>query len=459
MAFKARMAYNQQINPLLLNVQAAEDLLAELYKKKEEKEVELRLVMPKVPVYSVKTKPKVYKRDGSISSLGQNWLKFLAENNLPADNERPVKYIKSYDEPNPQSMNQIKTWLYELGWEPCTFRYEKNKETFERKKVPQVLSEDKTLTPSVAALLKKEPKLILLEGLGLINHRIGLVQGILEKAYDGNGWVSQTLKALTSTHRYRHKTIVNLPKIIKAYGSEIRSLFIAPQDKVVIGIDVKNLESRTRDHSIQPLDPDYVAEMSDPDFDSHLDIAIRSGLLTEEQAEAHKRGESNYSKERSVGKQVNFACVYNVGPETLSINTGFSRSKSEKLIEAYWERNWAVKTYANSLEVKTCLGKKWIKSELSGFWLELRKENDRFSAHNQNAGVFFFDTWTAYLDYFGIKINLQSHDEIVIYVSNCKVDETKEILKKACMMANKKLNLNVVIDIDIQVGNNYGDVH
>jgi malate dehydrogenase (quinone) len=68
-----------------------------------------------------------------------------------------------------------------------------------------------------------------------------------------------------------------------------------------------------------------------------------------------KRGESNYSKERSVGKQVNFACVYNVGPETLSINTGFSRSKSEKLIEAYWERNWAVKTYANSLEVKTSI--------------------------------------------------------------------------------------------------------
>lgn len=461
MAFKARLALTEQLNPLLVNTKGAEDLLIELYKIKSEKEDALKLVMPKIPVYTIKKKPKVmYKQDKTISSLGQKWLDFLVDNNLPADTTSDIKVFKEYLEPNPQSNVQIKNWLYELSWQPCTWRYERNKETGERKQIPQILNEEKELTDSVRVLLDKVPELELLEGLGVVNHRIGFLEGLLEVAYKNDGWVPQTLKAVASTLRFKHKTIVNLPSIHKTYGKEIRSLFVAPEGMLVCGVDVKNLESRTRDHSIQPLDPEYVKEMSDPSFDSHLDIAVVSGLLTEQQSRDHKDGVADYSKQRKVAKQVNFASVYNVGPKTLSINTGFSEDKCRQLLEAYWKRNWSVKEYANSLAVKNCLGRKWVKSELGeGWWLELRSDNDRFSAHNQNAGVMFFDTWCGYLSLHGIVIRLQMHDEILIYVDPLELDKTKAILQKCCVMANKKLNLNITINLDIQIGSNYGQVH
>jgi hypothetical protein len=458
--FKGRRAYEQQLNPLLIDVKAAEDLLLELYTIKQEKESELIKVMPRVPIYITKEKPKVmYKKDGSISTIGQKWLDFLEENNLPADTNKPVRFVKGFEEPNPQSNPQLKGWLYSLGWVPDVFRFERNKISNERKSIPQILNENKELSLSVKALLDKEPNLILLEGLGLVSHRIALVNGILEKAYKNGGWVTQTLKALGSTHRFKHQTIVNLPSVMKPFGKEIRSLFTAPEGMVVCGVDVKNLESRTRDHSIQPIDPSYVEELSDPNFCSHLDIAVVSGMLTAQQAQDHKDGVADYSKERKIAKQINFASVYNVGSKTLSINTGFPIEKCEQLLQSYWERNWAVKEYASRLKVKNCLGGKWLKSELSGFWLELRSDNDKFSAHNQNAGVLFFDTWCAYLALYGIVVRLQMHDEILLYVNPLELERTKQILNKCCAMANKKLNLNVVINVDIQVGINYSETH
>jgi DNA polymerase I-like protein with 3'-5' exonuclease and polymerase domains len=89
----------------------------------------------------------------------------------------------------------------------------------------------------------------------------------------------------------------------------------------------------------------------------------------------------------------------------------------------------------------------------------LRKENDRFSTHNQNYGVTFFDNWQAYLWYYGLKVRLESHDEILLYVKEEEVEEVKILLKRCCEMANRKLNLPVYVDIDIQVGKSYADTH
>jgi hypothetical protein len=118
--FKGRRAYEQQLNPLLIDVKAAEDLLLELYSKKEEKESILRQMLPKVPQYVTKEMPKVmYKKDGTLSTVGSRWIDFLKDNNLPLDNTKPVRFVKDFDEPNPQSNLQIKSFLYSLGWKPC----------------------------------------------------------------------------------------------------------------------------------------------------------------------------------------------------------------------------------------------------------------------------------------------------------------------------------------------------
>ena len=51
------------------------------------------------------------------------------------------------------------------------------------------------------------------------------------------------------------------------------------------------------------------------------------------------------------------------------------------------------------------------------------------------------------------------HDEVLLYVDPSELDKTKAILQKCCAMANKKLNLNITINLDIQIGSNYGEVH
>src|SRR5690606_28605120 len=123
-----------------------------------------------------------------------------------------------------------------------------------------------------------------IEGLSVVNHRIAFVSGILEEAYKNDGRVSQTLHALTSTTRWKHRQIVNVPSQ-GPFAKEIRSLIITPNGYRLIGADLQSLESKIRDHSIIELDPDYIAEMAAPDFDAHLDIAVRSGILTEQQAQ------------------------------------------------------------------------------------------------------------------------------------------------------------------------------
>lgn len=470
LAFKAKCAYIQQINKVLVDKDAAIDLLSKLSVIKLDKEKALAEVMPSVPKFSIKEKPAImYKKDGSISANGEKWFAFLKEHGISEDNEKPVRYVHSWAKPNPQSSVQIKNWLFSLGWEPCTFRFERDKATNEVKQIPQILNEDKELSDSVSLLLDKVPELELLEGLGVINHRISLLEGRKKNnmeerkgiihALDKDNYVAQDLKNITSTHRFRHGALVNIPSPQKPFGKDLRSLFVAPKGKVIIGCDVKNLESRTRDHCIQPLDPDYVEEMSQPGYDNHLDIAVFAGLLTEEQAQAHKDGKEDYSGVRKVAKQLNFAAVYNVGAKTLSRNTGKSIEECYNLLDGYWKRNWAVKEFAESLTVKKALGSKWIKSELTGFWLELRSDNDKFSAHNQNLGVMFFDTWLSYVMLLGVTVVFQTHDEIFFYWDEGQEEKAFKILNKAAKLANKRLNLNVEIGVDAKAGSNYGDVH
>ena len=133
----------------------------------------------------------------------------------------------------------------------------------------------------------KEPKVDLLRGYGVLSHRIGLVKGLLEMV-NQDGYITQEIKGLTSTLRLKHGNVVNLPGVDKPYGSDIRGLFVAPDGYKVFGVDIKNLESKTKDHYIQPLDPKYVEDMSAADWDSHLEISRLAGIMTEDEEKFYK---------------------------------------------------------------------------------------------------------------------------------------------------------------------------
>src|SRR5690606_4947337 len=149
-------------------------------------------------------------------------------------------------------------------------------------------------------------------------------------------------------------------------------------------------------------------------FDPHLDIAIRSGLLTQEQAEAHKAKAEDYSEERQQAKTVNFASTYKVGAKTLARNMKCSQEFAQKLLDGFWERNKAILQVEGSIERKTVRGQLWVKQPVSGFWYSLRAEKDIFSTINQGTAVYVFDTWVKHIMSQGFSVTYQSHDELMI---------------------------------------------
>jgi DNA polymerase I-like protein with 3'-5' exonuclease and polymerase domains len=81
---------------------------------------------------------------------------------------------------------------------------------------------------------------------------------------------------------------VNIPSKRTKWGKEVRSLLKAREGFKLCGSDLSAIENKTKEHFIQPIDPAYVKEMNIKGFDSHLDIAVRSGLMTQDEADFYK---------------------------------------------------------------------------------------------------------------------------------------------------------------------------
>lgn len=464
LTFKMKCAADQEKFGWKLDVERGTEALERLSKLKEEKVAELAQVMPKVPVIKKKARPaKPFKMDGSKSATGVAWFKLLEEKGLPEDYDGVVEYIDGYKEPNPGSHDQIKDWLYGLGWVPSEFKYQRNKETGDIKKIPQVSLDSKhpdypSVCPCVQRLFEKEPKLEVLNGLSVLSHRISILKGFLANV-DEHGYVQAKVQGLTNTLRFKHAVVVNLPGVDKPYGEDIRGCLIAPDGYELCGSDCASLEDRTKQHYMWPHDPEYVKEMTTPDFDPHLDLAVFAKALTGEQAQAHKDGTQKFGAIRKIYKGVNYACVYGAGGPRVAIAAGVSEAEGHRLVEAYWRRNWAVKAIAEEQRVKQCNGRKWLFNPVSKFWYTLRHDKDRFSTLNQGTGVFCFDTWVKHVKAGKVPVIGQFHDEVVCLVRKGKREKLTKFLHECMDKTNKELKLNRELDCSVDFGASYAQIH
>lgn len=460
---KLNVVAEQQSNRMLLDINLIEFEINRLRRLSSQRREELLKAMPKKPVIMKRNKPKVmYKADGELSAHGKRWEEFLMDNNLPSSTEGQVEYVSGYEEPNPDSVPQIKDWLFSLGWEPEHFKYVRNKETNEFRKVPQITDEfDRTeLCSSVLKLSEEVPELSALAGYSTIKHRLAMFEGFLRDK-DSKDKLQWDMGGLTNTFRLKHRKVVNLPNLRAPYAENIRGVFIADRGEYLIGADLSNIEDLTKRHYIKPLDPEYVEAMMSEGYCGHLDIAVRAGMLTQEQADAHKRGDEDYTEERQKAKIVNFSSTYGVGAKTLARSMKTSEKEAKIILDAYWDRNWSVKKFAESCKVKTLDGQMWVKQPVSGFWYTLRTMKDVFSTVNQGTAVFVFDMWLNELRNLGIKISGQMHDELIAKErwDNRSPEEVEEIFKQAMEVVNDKIKLNLKVGFDIDFGRTYLEIH
>lgn len=475
LGFKGKCAAYQEQNPLTLDYPRVLKNIEELEEQQKEKTEALAKVMPKVKKTKWQKKPKsTHKKDGTLSVAGQNWYNALKENGIPITSKEAkclekVRVFSYWEEPNPGSSDQVKQWLFDLGWEPCFYKYVREDDGSERK-IPQVRKEGE-LTPSVLNLMEDNPDLKYLEGLTVVQHRLAIFKGFRDECIpqeDGTYTIAATIGGLTNTLRFKHKKpLVNLPGVDKPYGKEIRGCLMAPEGYEVVGADVVSLEATTKRHYIHPYDPEYADEMGQDTFDEHIDLAVKNGEMSQEDYEWYVRQNEDTTNEperfkklkkiRKGWKPVNYAAVYGIGPPKLSRELGTTKKRASELLDSYWERNWAVLECVKPLKVKRFGNHNWLYNPVSGFWYELRYDKDKFSTLNQGTGVYLFDSWLARCAAEGYMGNAQFHDETLGFTAYKQKTSAKLI--KSVNRLNEELNLNVIMSIDIQYGENYADVH
>ena len=156
LTFKMESAAKAEDAGWKVDLDLVEKSIETLTQQQLEKVEELRQHMPLNKKYTTKRFPKnPLKKDGTLSVQGQKWKDLLKSENRPSNYKGDLKVLKELEPANPGSSDQVKNWLFSLGWVPCTFDYKKNDDGSERA-VPQV-RKDGELTASVKLLIEDNP--------------------------------------------------------------------------------------------------------------------------------------------------------------------------------------------------------------------------------------------------------------------------------------------------------------
>jgi len=454
LSFKMKMAMLQEKSKWKLDVDKANTLLNELELKNEQAINELSKVMPTVPKIAKRKRPKLpFKQDGSLSVAGERWKVLAEDNGFTIEYDHEIEEVVGQEEPNPTSSKQVKDWLFSLGWQPMTFNFVEDRE------IPQVKTKDGELCKSIKKLSKLHPEVLVLEDMAVVKHRIGLVKGLLKN--EQGGYVQASIQGLTNTLRFKHAVCVNLPSARKPYGLEIRGLLTSHDDKELCGSDMCSLEDRVKQHYMWEHDEEYVKEMSKPDFDPHLDLALSAKAISQQEMQDYKGGNKldRISQLRYNYKGGNYALQYGAGIKTLAKQLGITMKEAKVISEAYWKRNWSVKAISDSMITKEVKGITWQYNPVSKLWYSLRSDKDKFSTLCQGTGTYLFDMWVGFILKEREQLTANFHDEIVLEIKKGNRDKCKKLLEKAVQKVNNMLSLNRELQVDVQFGDNYSDIH
>ena len=471
---------------------------------------ELESVMPRVPQFVKKEKPKkMYKKDTSLSAIGVKWEELMRVYEAKEVDEHGTlkvqqtdvkgvfKVLNGYEEPSASSPAQVKSLLYSHGWVPVSFKYEKDEEKFnawiarkpkegshhskwtdwkesrpEERAIPQITvggEDGKELCESVLELAEDVPEIRKYAEYNVAKHRLGVVKGFIRDLKDGK-WLQARIGGFTNTLRVQHRELVNLPGVDKPYGDDIRGVLVSGKGKCLLGSDMSSLEDRVKHHFMLPHDPEYVATMQQEDFDPHILMALTAGMISKKEYEDFKRGDksANAKAARKKGKTTNYASVYNAGAAKIAQAAGIPLREGKQLHEAYWNLNWSVKAIAEEqVVIRDSKGGKWLVNPVNGFCYSLRKESDRFSTLAQGTGSYFFDMWVDNIlnesqTRYGKKALTGSfHDECIICVKDTDKfkKEFSDIIEQAVDKVNVDYKLRRKLGCEVQVGKRYSEIH
>lgn len=162
---------------------------------------------------------------------------------------------------------------------------------------------------------------------------------------------------------------------------------------------------------------------------------------------------------RHKGKTTVYSATYGVGKVKLARSLGSTEKEADKLLKAYWKRNWAIKAFVDDLKVKTIKDQMWVLNPVSKLWYSLRSDRDKWSTVNQSTGAYVFDNWLREILSQRKQLTGQMHDECILEIKLGHREACTKLIKDAMARVNERLKLNVCISVETQYGKAYSDIH
>ncbi len=269
-------------------------------------------------------------------------------------------------------------------------------------------------------------------------------------------------QAVTSTGRLSstNPNLQNLP-IRSQKGKEIRRAIIpSSSDYLILSADYSQIELR------------IIASMSG---DKNMCEAFETGMDIHRATAAKVfdiKPEDVTPEMRRKAKAVNFGIIYGISAFGLAEQLSISRKEASLLIEAYFEKYPEVKKFMDNQiliakefgYVETLMHRRRYLSDINSGNSIVRNfaERNAINAPIQGSAADMIKVAMVKVFHclvknnFKSKLIIQVHDELVMEVYKPEIDAVKQIIETEMKNA---LPLNVPIDIQIEVGNNWIEAH
>ncbi len=241
-------------------------------------------------------------------------------------------------------------------------------------------------------------------------------------------------------------------------GREIRKMFVAKPDYVLVDADYSQIELRVLAHIAND-------ETMINAFKNNEDIhaVTASQVLGIPLNEVTK-------EQRSSAKAVNFGIVYGIGEFSLAQDLKISVKEAKAYIESYLEKYHGVRNYMESIKaqakqdgyVKTLMNRIRYIPELKSSNFNIRQFGERVALNTpiQGTAADIIKLAMVRVDERLIRENLKSrlilqvHDELIVEAHKGEVDKVKQILSEEMQGA---MEMSIPLKVDMSVGHSWYD--
>ena len=335
------------------------------------------------------------------------------------------------------NMEQVKEYLYSIGWEPDDWKMERGVHGWE-KKSPKLTS---------TSLAKVGEHGLLIDEWTTLRSRKGVLEGWFRELKDGrlHGrlWIVGT-----PTFRCRHEVIANLPAVNAAWGKELRELLVAEPGRKIVGADSSGNQFRSLAH--------YVS-------DQNLTNQILSGDI-------HQYNADIIGTDRRTAKTWIYAYLFGAGPTKLGqVLTG------KKIVKA---GNDSIEKYGDAIpglkDLKNRIEEIWKKTSanciegyipgLDGRRVYTPQPYQTLNYLLQSCEAITTKSAVAYQiekireENLDAQPRLYYHDEVAWSVADKDADRVLQILIESFAEGPKQVGVTIMAG-EGSIGNNYADVH